>query len=94
MREDETLPELFDAWLSQLESGASIDEIVAAARGAEPEISEELRPLLETAAAASALQPDPPPYAAQLRSRTRMLVQAERLRRGRLERARSARRDR
>jgi uncharacterized membrane protein YgcG len=70
------LADIFDECLADLETGRSIEEILAA-RAAD---AEDLRPLLETAGAALALRPAEPGRGASHRGRTRMLVHAARLR--------------
>jgi hypothetical protein len=73
----EPLTDVFEECLTELEAGKSIDEIISSRAG----YSDELRPLLEAAGAALSLHPADPPALAQHRGRTRLLVQAERLRR-------------
>ena len=80
-----SLTDLFEECLAELEAGLSIDEIIAS-RAA---FSDDLRPLLETAGAARTLHPADLSRAAQHRGRTRLLVQAERLRREKPRRART-----
>jgi hypothetical protein len=77
-----SMPDLFDESLSRLEAGISIDEILAA----EPAQPYELRSLLETAEAARGFQASDPSFAALQRGRTRLLVQAEWLRREQVHR--------